>query len=321
MVEISSAFVASAGKTLVEKIFKQVADRSTNIDKILAEDFKIRGRDMIIECPKSLQKYSLTFESKKKILLPNKKKIRLGPVRRVSVKPIQSMHPVFSAITLLDDGFEIDLNCLEPGETYILDMEYIITDPNFVDSLVYKKVANETPHDGIQDYWMAAQLKHLNVLRQDFGYVDLRDIDFSVDVSIYQDIKMKIPRIFSQKIETIVRLTQPIGRSEQSKLFKRLVHQQKQKYTGEEMDLLKKLQDLFNSTKFRQFIDIRKDFYYSDCVRGGDFYEKLPFPTWPKSMKVVSRTDLNFENPTANGNLIYKKNSFAEEIGKIFEHK
>ena len=54
-------------------------------------------------------------------------------------------------------------------------------------------------------------------------------------------------------------------------------------------------------------------------VRGGDFYEKLPFPTWPRSMKVVSRTDLNFENPTADGNLIYKKDSFAEEIGKIFK--
>jgi hypothetical protein len=36
-------------------------------------------------------------------------------------------------------------------------------------------------------------------------------------------------------------------------------------------------------------------------------------------MKVVSRTDLNFENPTADGNLIYKKDSFAEEIGKIFK--
>jgi hypothetical protein len=236
MVEISSVIAASAGKTLIEKIFKQVANRSTSIDKILSEDFNIRGRDMIIECPESLQKYSLTFESKKKFLLPNKKRIRLGPVRRVNIRPIQSLKPIFNAITFLDDGFEINLDCLEPGETYILDLEYIISDPNFIDSLVYKKVAQETPHNGVQDYWMAAQLKHLKVLQQDFGYVDLRDIDFSVDVSIYQDIKMKIPRIFGEKIETIIRLTQPIGRSDQGKLLSRLIHQQKQKYTGEEME-------------------------------------------------------------------------------------
>ena len=49
MVEISSVIAASAGKTLIEKIFKQVANRSTSIDKILSEDFNIRGRDMIIE--------------------------------------------------------------------------------------------------------------------------------------------------------------------------------------------------------------------------------------------------------------------------------
>lgn len=321
MVEISSTIAASAGKTIVDTVFKQLADRSSSIDKILSEDFVIRGRDMIIECPNSLQKYSLTFETKKKLLLPNKKRIRVGPVRRVNLRPIQSLKPAFSAITFLDDGFEIDLNKLETGETYILDLEYNISDPNFVDSLVYKKVAHETPQNGLQEYWMAAQLKHLKVLKQDYGYVDLRDIDFTVDVSIYQDIKMKIPRIFSEKIETIVRLTQPIGRSEQSKLFSKLVHQQKQKYTGEEMEILKNLQDLFNSAKFRHFIDIREDFYYSDCIRGGEFYEKMPFPTWPKTMKVISRTDLNFETPTAEGNLIYKKDNFMDEIGKIFKIK
>jgi hypothetical protein len=129
---------------------------------------------------------------------------------------------------------------------------------------------------------------------------------------------MKIPHIFSEKIETIVRLTQPIGRSDQGKVFRRLIQQQQQKYTGEEMKLLRELQELFNAARFRQFIDITEDFYYSDCVRGGEFYEQMPFPTWPKTMKVVSRTDLNFENPTAEGNLVYKKANFANEIGKIF---
>jgi len=319
MVEISSIVAASAGKTIIDKIFKQIADKSASIDKILSDNFIIRGRDMVIECPDSLQKYSIAFEPKRKLFVPNKMKIRLGAIRRANIRPIQSLKPMFSAITFLDDGFEIDLNSLQIGETYMLDLEYEIPDPNFVDSLVYKKVANEAPKNGIQDYWMAAQLKHLDVLKQDFGYVDLRDIDFSVDVSIYQDIKIKIPRVFSEKIETIVRLTQHIGRSEQQKLFSRLVHQQKHKYTGEEMQLLKELQNLFNSQKFSQFVEITNDFYYSNCVRGAEFYEKMPFPTWPKTMKVISRTDLNFDNPAANGNLVYKKDNFADEIGKIFK--
>jgi hypothetical protein len=85
------------------------------------------------------------------------------------------------------------------------------------------------------------------------------------------------------------------------------------------LDILKELQKLFLSSKFQDFIEVKDDFHYSDCIRGVDIYGTLPFPTWPKSMKVVSRTDLNFDTPATNGTLIYKKGNFITELDKIFK--
>ena len=42
------------------------------------------------------------------------------------------------------------------------------------------------------------------------------------------------------------------------------------------------------------------------------------FPTWPKNVTVVSRTDLNLEKCAAEGVLVYKKAAFLESVAKVF---
>jgi len=156
-------------------------------------------------------------------------------------------------------------------------------------------------------------------LKQDFGYIELRDIDFGVDVAVHQDIKMKVPSVFKQQLETVMRLLRPIGRSDKYRLLNRLLSQQQHKYGGKEFEILGDLQDMFLPIEFKKFLEIKKDFHYFDCARGKDFYETLPFPTWPKSMRVVSRTDLNFETPAADGLLIFKRKDFLKDMGDIFK--
>lgn len=166
---------------------------------------------------------------------------------------------------------------------------------------------------------MSAQLKHVGVLKKNYYSVNLRDVPFIVDVAIHHDVRITVPGIYRKQLETFVEITKKKGRSEKYKDLMQLQRLQKLKYGGVELATLRDLFELFTPTRFRQFIEVLRDFYYSDCMRGSDFYDTLPFPTWPKTMKVISRTDLNLDKPAADGTLVYRYNDFISEIKKLFD--
>lgn len=319
-----SSLLGIAGREIVTSTIKEMLKRSKSIDKTLSEEFKILGKEMRIECPQSIQHYSVVFETKGSHILLKKKKFNFGKVRRVSLRPIISLQPVSDAISYTESGFEINLKKLEKDTLYLLDVDYFIEDRRFIDALVNRNVAKESVGDETKKYWMVAQLKHLDVLKQEFGFIELKDLDFSVDVSVYNEIKMKVPSIFRRQLETAVKLLSKHhgGRDEQFKLLqqhKQLLRARKEQYYGEILEILEEIQEIFSPLTFRKFVDVQKDFHYYGCERGKDFYETLPFPTWPKSMKVISRTDINFNRPAADGLLVFKKGNFMDELEKIFQ--
>ena len=92
----------------------------------------------------------------------------------------------------------------------------------------------------------------------------------------------------------------------------------KRKAKGKELlEILRRMQKLFSSRVFRNFVDVKRDFRYYDCLRGTDYYS-LPFPTWPKFMTVISRTNLDLRKPAAVGILEYKRKDFRKAVEKIF---
>lgn len=319
-----SSLLGVAGREIVTATINEMLKKSKSIDKTLSEEFKIRGKEMRIECPQSIQHYSVVFETKGSRILPKKKKFNFGKVRRVYLRPIMSLQPVYDAVSYTENGFEINLKKLEKDTLYLLDVDYFIEDRRFIDALVNRNVAKESVGDETKEYWMVAQLKHLDVLKQEFGYIELKDLDFGVDVSVYNEIKMKVPSIFRQQLEIAVKLLSKHhgSRDEQFKLLiqhQQLLHARKEKYYGKIFEILEEIQEIFSPLTFRRFVDVQKDFHYYSCERGKDFYETLPFPTWPKSMKVISRTDINFDRPAADGLLIFKKGDFMDELEKIFK--
>lgn len=319
-----SSLLGVAGREIVTATIKGMLKRSKSIDKTLSEDFNILGKEMRIECPQSIQHYSVAFKTKRSRNPLKKRKFNFGKVRRVSLRPIMSLQPVSDAVSYTENGFKINLKKLEKDTLYLLDVDYFIEDRRFIDALVNRNVAKESVGDETKEYWMVAQLKHLDVLKHEFGYIELKDLGFGVDVSVYNEIKMKVPSIFSQQLETAVKLLSKYhgGRDEQFKLLqqhKQLLRARKEKYYGEIFEILEEVQEIFSPLTFRRFVDVEKDFHYDNCKRGKDFYETLPFPTWPKSMKVISRTDINFNKPAADGLLIFKRRDFMDELEKIFK--
>jgi len=84
------------------------------------------------------------------------------------------------------------------------------------------------------------------------------------------------------------------------------------------LELLQELQDIFLPKTFRTFLKVEQDFYYHDCLRGADYYA-APFPTWPKFMIVITRTNLSLNKPAAVGLLDFNYLDFKRKIEELFE--
>ena len=306
-----------AGKPIIEKAMNKLLDYAKKIEQNANETFRIDGREMTILCPEQVQKYSLSLISKQNSFFNNKAKFELGKVRRATVRSLVGLEKI-DAINISKTGFELNLKKLKPGERYNLDVEYAIDDPNFLNSLVNREVVKEAPKENGTEYWMVAQLKHVESLKSDYGRIDLQDVDFNVDVGVHQDVTTKIPEGFKDQIEIISQLTKKIGRSEKFKLFNKLLTVQNKPQSGKEFEILSNIAELFSATKFKKFVDVSQDFHYYNCEKGSNIYD-YSFVSWPKFMKITSRTDLNLNKPASKGTLTYKRTNFMSEIEKLFE--
>lgn len=306
----------AVAKPLIKRSVEKMLKRAEGVDNNISEAFTVQGREMTILCPESIQKYSLSLIAKQSNFFNKKTKFELGKVRRANVRSIVGLQSI-DAITVLDNGFELNLKKLKPGEQYVLDVEYYLEDQNFIESLVSREKVNETPGEDQTKYWMVAQLKHLESLKSEYCRIDLRDVDFNVNVGVHQDINTKIPGGFKEQLETISELTKKKGRDEKFKLFYKLLEIQNRKFGGKEYELLGDIMNLFSPVKFKKYVDVTSDFHYSNCEKGAGVYD-YPFVMWPKFMRITSRTDLGLDKPAANGFLIYKRGEFMSELERIF---
>lgn len=306
----------AAAKPLVKKGVEKILKRVEGIDTSISDSFQVKGREITILCPESIQKYSLSLVSKGGSFFHNKTRFELGKVRRASIRAVTGLQSI-DAITRLENGFELNLKKLVPGELYVLDMEYALEDPKFIESLVNRESVNETPEADSTKYWMAAQLKHVEALKSEYCRIDLRDVDFNVNVGVHQDINTKIPNGFKDQIETLTELTKKKGRDEKFNLYRKLLHIQNTQYGGKEFELLGSILELFSPMRFRKFVDVTSDFHYSNCEKDSSVYD-YPLVGWPKFMKITSRTDLGLDKPASNGTLVYKRGEFLSALDRIF---
>lgn len=303
----------------VEPAVRKVSSYALRTFAGLKEDFQVEGQEARIIYPENTLKYSAVFRITKS-LLHRKKKFAHGKVVNVNVRSLIPLANLPEASIILPEGFEINYDALKSGDVYLLEAEYRIDDPRFVDALVDKIVSRDSPVGEKDTYWMHAQLKFLETFKRLlYTNVAIQDIDFAVDVSVHQDINISIPSYFRRRLNVIhewIRMSDPRQAWRLSHDYVRLKRMEPSKI--DVLEVISNLQNLFLSRNFRRFLDVKKDFRYHDCQRGTDFYE-FPFPTWPKTMSVISRVNLSFEKPAADGFLIYKSKDFRKTVENIFQ--
>lgn len=307
---------------IAQTFIDHVLKNASKVYDTIRGSYNVELPEIIITCPENIQKYSVVFEAKGGFV-PQKIKFPHGIPRRIKLRSIRGMVDLSDAISYTSDGFNLNTKSMSSHDTFILDLEYEIKDPNYLTSLVERHHAKEIPKDDNNEYWMHAELKHPKLLIQKYGKLELQDIDFNVDVGISNDINTAIPDAFKKELEIgneMLRENNP--RRIQQLGYEKVQAMKSRGKSKSAMEALSGLQDLFVPNSFRKYIDVEKDFHYADCVWGTKYHDTVPWNlTWPKSMKIISRTDLNLNNFAAEGIVKYKRKNFVIEIGKVIGEK
>ena len=285
---------------------------------------KILNQETTINVPESVVDYDLavkippSFRSVRKPI-----QISAPSIVRVSAS---SLHPfprtVREAIRKVEfeDGrivYALVPKFLPPDCDLIsISVSYRIDDVSILDDIVDRKKAHEPSGADKNEYWMTAQLKHPKVLVGRFGRFDLRDVDVTVDVGVYNELKTGIPPDLTRRLGIFFDIMGETDPRQQWRAIPKLRSLAKTKTVGREFEIIVDLESLFMPGKFSKYVDVIKDFRYSSCYKGRAFYE-LPIQIIPKKMNVISRTDLTLEKPAADGTLIYKNNLFVQAIKGI----
>lgn len=307
-----------AGKTIAEEGIRETATLLASLSRVIVDHYQILSQEVILDCGQQTQEISLAIEVKKGKIVPSKIRFPLGKPTRVSLRPLRTMADTTNAVIQTSEGFELNTKDMTGDDLFLLSITYQGLDKNFEDALVRKDFPKENPKGSENEYWLHAELKHPSLLKEKYARLDLRDITFDVNVDISRDIKMVIPSAFKTELDAAVALLQETNPHEIWKVGKRHIAAKKQRPSKESvLKILSDMQSFFLPNKFSAFVNVKADFSYYDCERGLNFYDKLPFPTWPRTMRVVSRTDLNLKKLTATGSLLYKKDDFLDKIKKV----
>ena len=288
---------------------------------------EITSQETTINVPESLVEYTIaatiptTFRSIRKPI-----EMSAPSIVRVSAA---SLHPMFRTVREAIKKVEYDdgrvsyvlFPALLPVDTdaISLSVSYEIDDPSLLNDVVDKAQAHEPSGVDKNEYWMSAQLKHPKVLRQNFGRFDLRDVDVTVDVGVHNELKTTIPPAYVSRLKTFSNIMAEKDPRRQYLAIPQLRKLAKEKTAGRELEILGDLEGLFMPGTFSKYVDILKDFRYSNCYKGKECLE-LPMDIIPKKMNVISRTDLTLEKPASEGTLVYKTSQFMDAIKKIVEN-
>ena len=309
-----------AGKTLAEEGIKDSAKLLSSLSDVLIDHYKILSQEIVLNCGLKTQELSLAIEVKKGKVIPSKIRFPFGKPVRVDLRPLRTMIDTPQSIITTPEGFELNTKNMTQDDLFLLNVSYHGLNKNFEEALVRKDHPKESPKGLEKEYWLHAELKHPALLKEKYARFDLRDITFDVNVEVSRDIKMVIPSSFSRELDAAVDLLQETNPHEIWRAGRKHITAKRQRSSKENvLKLLSDMQGLFLPNKFSSYVIVKDDFTYFNCERGVNFYDKLPFPTWPRVMRVISKTDLNLNKLAAIGVLLYKKEDFLKKIRDILK--
>lgn len=296
-----------------------VAGTSARIAKTIEPYFKVENQEMRINAPDrtgSLRVFATVKNNwRKKLARPIR--FEHPEVYRFQVTSLPIGRSENAAISQIEGGHQLDPSKLSDCDSLLLAFDFNIENEHFVDSLVKTTTKHDVQNEH-DNYWITAQLRHPAALKAKNYSIELRDVDFNVDVAVHQDIKDIMPKPFLNNLETISRWIQEHDREKKHQLSMQHLRQQGVGLAGKEVEILNNIQEAFLPTNFQKYVSVENMFRLAEVRRGIEFYESIPNRTFPRAMTVVSRTDLNLDTCAADGLVTYKKIDFKDALSELF---
>lgn len=292
---------------------------SGKVRESLASQCKIEAHELIVACQEGLQHNTMTLSVDHK-LINGKLNVRIGHIVPQRIRLVSIYGEDYTdAVTKTDTGFIINTKDIAGDGLYSLRFDYPVDTEKFIDAFVDIRKARESPSDEKNEYWMHAELKCPQVLKEKYNRVEIQNIDFTVNVGVSSDIKGIIPQTFENELADALDVLREKNPHEITKKARKLAYTKRERGNKKDdvITVLSSLQKMFEARNFGHYISVEKDFTYFNCYRGMENYGNVPYPTWPLSMSVISRTDLDLNRCAADGTVIYKKKDFLEEVRKL----
>lgn len=300
------------------EIAKVIEKITESLEKVKA--LKVEGRGIKIRVPEDVCQYdAIVRVISKHAILSKKIPFNLPQISEISGTFMPSLIPLREAIQKAQEGFWLSMNNIPPGTEYILlSFQYKIHDSHFVSNLVETRVATEPySYPEKDEYWMHAQLKFPRILQKTYTYLSIEDLELNVDVAVDNEVKTAIPRHFVKSLQIIRKLLAETNREKAHRLL--LQHMQHRRRLGMDIyEIITGIQVIFLPDSFRNFIEVSPPFRCFKLEQGREFYD-FPGQIVPKTMTVISRTDLNLERPAVEGKVIYRKRKLLEELSKVIK--
>lgn len=306
--------IVKEGIDTILKIVEKVYDGLTG-------SYEIVNQNITIFCRTNTHKASFVVRSRPGILYQRKIKFSTGRPRAIDIRSLTSTANMYDSVNLTDDGFEILTNKMEEHDLILLEVEYYIQNPDFLNMLVESKSDRETPKGEKSEFWMHAQLKFPSALQKQYTRFEVREFELTIQVPVSNYIEMSVPRVFRAEMDSLAEFTQNENPHNDIVLAKRYKVTKRKRGGKQFQEVLSEMQRLFLPNTFQTFVEVSGPFEYGEAIKGSSYYESIPFPTWPKFMEVVTRTNLSLDQYATEGTLIFKRGDFSEEVNKIMDVK
>lgn len=274
---------------------------------------------------KSLTVDYLTRQSVMKILLsvPQGLKRKLRPIE-IPAYPGYYVDEVFdesfSKVVLpwrLEDGkLVLRANILPASEKYFMTLKGSMSK-----SALEELVAVHCPEDPKRDeetdrYWIHSAIKDMGFWEQVYSQLSVDRVSTCVTVGVERSFSSSIPRNVRRWLEARARADTALEGRDRHRMFAswrdyRLARRQVGRISPS--DIFEIARRLLSPDIFIVFIQV------DDPYRIESIVPLMPTGLVPDEIGVNVQTDLNFQRPAADGNLIFRKRDFSQKITKEFD--
>ena len=215
----------------------------------------------------------------------------------------------------VENKWIFNANNFPKSEKFLITVKGKVTE-KFLDSLVSVKCAtNPTRKKDMDCYWIHSALKDVSIFEKIWDELDIKRVNTDVRIGVERYFGPAIPKEIKKKFETKQKLLDAIAQGQRNiEGLKLRYRQATKKTTISPSDLLDVITRLVSGDFFAEFIGVDTDFTIGSIKPKREITSIIP-----EGVMIDVYPDLNYKSPTAQGNLIFERKRYIEQVKETID--